>query len=160
RPPKHYQPLLKREKELFSIVQKTLLKPIANSLIQKGSRLTHIYDPQEETSIPYKLAKWLNDKLKPLSTIDQTISDILFADDLHEMKIADQDILVSYNISSFFTNIPVDETIKILAEKAFRDNCFKRKYALNITKTDLNDLLEVATKKQRTTNSKCVYVPY
>ena len=119
-----------------------------------------IKDPQEETSIPYKLAKWLNDKLKPLSTIDQTISDILFADDLHEMKIADQDILVSYNISSFFTNIPVDETIKILAEKAFRDNCFNRKYALNITKTDLNDLLEVATKKQRTTNSKCVYVPY
>ena len=111
-------------------------------------------------SIPYKLAKWLNDKLKPLSTIGQTISDILFADDLHEMKIADQDILMSYNISSFFTKIPVDETIKILAEKAFRDNCFNRKYTLNITKTDLNDLLEVATKKQRTTNSKCVYVPY
>lgn len=35
--------LLKREKELFSIIQKTLLKPIADSLIQKGSRLTHIY---------------------------------------------------------------------------------------------------------------------
>lgn len=87
--------------------------------------------------------------LKPLSTIGQTISDILFADDLHEMKIADQDILMSYNISSFFTKISVDETIKIY-----------RKYVLNITKTDLNDLLEVATKKQRTTNSKCVYVPY
>ena len=35
--------LLKREKELFSIIQKTLLKPIADSLIQKGSRLKHIY---------------------------------------------------------------------------------------------------------------------
>lgn len=116
---------------------------------QAQTHLWFIKDPQEETSIPYKLAKWLNDKLKPLSTIGQTISDILFADDLHEMKIADQDILMSYNISSFFTKISVDETIKIY-----------RKYVLNITKTDLNDLLEVATKKQRTTNSKCVYVPY
>lgn len=53
------------------------------------------------------------------------------------MKIADQDILMSYNISSFFTKIPVDETIKIY-----------RKYVLNITKTDLNDLLEVATKNK------------
>ena len=36
----------------------------------------------------YKLAKWLDGKLKPLSVNDQTINDIFsFADDLYEMKI-------------------------------------------------------------------------
>ena len=38
----------------------------------------------------YKLAKWLDEKLKPLSVNDQTINDIFsFADDLHEMKIVE-----------------------------------------------------------------------
>ena len=79
---------------------------------------------------------------------DQTINDISFADDLHEMKIDEQDILVSYDVSSLFTNVPVDETIEILAEKAFKDDWFNKEYNLNITKTDLVELLEIATKNQ------------
>ena len=43
RPPKHYHPLLKKEKELSSIVKKILPQPIADSLIQKGSRLAHLH---------------------------------------------------------------------------------------------------------------------
>jgi len=42
----------------------------------------------------------------------------------------------------------VDETIEILAEKAFKDDWFNKEYDLNITKTDLTELLEVATKNQ------------
>ena len=69
----------------------------------------------------YKLAKWLDEKLKPLSVNDHTVSDIfLFADDPHEMKIYEQGILVSYNVLSLFTNIPVDGTIEILGEKSFQ----------------------------------------
>ena len=43
RPPKHYHPLLQKEKELSSIVKRILPKPVADSLIQKGSRLAHLY---------------------------------------------------------------------------------------------------------------------
>ena len=43
RSPKHYHPLLKKEKELSSFVKKILPKPIVDSLIQKGSRLAHLY---------------------------------------------------------------------------------------------------------------------
>ena len=64
------------------------------------------------------------------------------------MKIDEQDILVSYDVSSLFMNVPVDETIEILAEKAFKDDWFNKKYNLNITKTDLVELLEIATKNQ------------
>ena len=52
------------------------------------------------------------------------------------------------DVSSLFTNVPVDETIEILAEKAFKDDWFNKEYNLNITKTDLVELLEIATKNQ------------
>ena len=42
----------------------------------------------------------------------------------------------------------MDETIEILAEKAFKDDWFNKEYDLNITKTDVIELLEVATKNQ------------
>ena len=42
----------------------------------------------------------------------------------------------------------MDETIEILAEKAFKDDWFNKEYDLNITKTDLIEVLEVATKNQ------------
>ena len=58
----------------------------------------------------------------------------------------DHDILVSYDISALFTNVPVDKTIGILARKAFKDDWFNKEYNLNITKTDLIELLEVSTK--------------
>ena len=40
----------------------------------------------------------------------------VFADELREMKIKEHDVLVSYDVSSLFTNVPVDETIESIAE--------------------------------------------
>ena len=152
RPPKHYHPLLQKEKELASIVRRILPKSIADSLLQKGSRLAHLYglpkthkgklamcSIQSATgTYDYKLAKWPDEKLKPLSTNEHTIGDIFsFADDLQEMEISDHDILVSYDVSALFTNVPVDETIGILARKAFQDGWFNKEYNLNITEADL-----------------------
>ena len=50
-----------------------------------------------------------------------TVSDPLkFAEKLREKQMAEGDILgVSYDVASLFTNVPVDETIQILADKAF-----------------------------------------
>ena len=42
----------------------------------------------------------------------------------------------------------MDETSEILAEKGFKDAWFNKGYDLNITKTDLIELLEIATKNQ------------
>ena len=44
--------------------------------------------------------------------------------------------------------VPLDETIAILTEKAFRDNWFNSTYNLTILKEDLTDLLNVSTKGQ------------
>ena len=46
----------------------------------------------------YKRAKWLDENLTPFSVNDLTINDIFsFADDLHETKIDEQNILVNRN---------------------------------------------------------------
>ena len=81
RPPKYYHPLLQKEKELETLVRKILPKSIADALHLKGSRLAHLYGlpktHKEELAVRpilsatntynYSLAKWLDDKLKPLS---------------------------------------------------------------------------------------------
>ncbi|KAL9963061.1 hypothetical protein ACROYT_G032227 [Oculina patagonica] len=64
------------------------------------------------------------------------------------MSFNETDILVSYDVSSLFTNVPLQETIEILAEKAFVDNWFNNTHNLNISKWDLIELLSVATKEQ------------
>ena len=68
-----------------------------------------------------KLAKWLDEKLIPLSVNDLTINDIfLFADERHEMEINEHDLLVWYDVSSLFTTVtvPVDETIEGITGKS------------------------------------------
>ena len=57
------------------------------------------------------------------------------------MEIANGDILVSYDVSSLITNVPLDETIQLLANRPFTNNWFNTTYDLNLTKMDLVDLL-------------------
>ena len=163
RPPKHFHPLLEKEKELTAAVKRILPKDIADSVVQKGSRLAHLYGlPKTHKkqlamrpilsatgTYNYKLAKWLDEKLKPLSVNEHTVIDIFgFVDDLQNIQVDEHSILVSYDVSSLFTNVPVDETIEILAEKAFKDDWFNNEHSLHITKADLVELLNIATKNQ------------
>ena len=43
RPPKHYHPLLQKEKDLNSILHRILPQDIATSLSPESSRLAHLY---------------------------------------------------------------------------------------------------------------------
>ena len=42
-----------------------------------------------------------------------------FADEVRGLKIKNGEILVSYDVTSLFTYVPLEETIQILAEKDF-----------------------------------------
>ena len=77
-----------------------------------------------------------------------TVTDIFdFVNELpRELNVTPGDLLVSYDESSLFTNVPLDGTIKILADRAFRKNWFNSEYDLYISKQDLTDLFGVATK--------------
>ena len=57
------------------------------------------------------------------------------------LEMINEDILVSYDL-------PVDETIESIVERAFTDDWFNKEHDLNITKSDLTELLRIVTKNQ------------
>ena len=163
RPPKHYHPLLEKENEPYTKVHNILPKSIADSLFPKGSRLAQLYGLSKthkpELSMRpilsatnkynYPFAKWLKEKLKPLSNNAYTISDIFqFSKDIRNISVDADHILVSYDVTALFTNVPAHETIGILAKKAFTGNWFNNTYNLNLTKDQLMELLKLATTNQ------------
>lgn len=77
----------------------------------------------------FQLAKWPDERLKPLSTNDFTVDDIFqFTDEIQHKFVNEDDALVSY-VTALFTNILVDEAIPIFTVKAF-NNWFKNTYDL------------------------------
>ena len=163
RPPKHYHPLLQKEKDVHSILHRILPQEIAISLSPKSSRLAHLYGlPKTHKAnlsmrlilsatgtYNFNLAKWLEEKVKPLSVNEYTITDVFdFADEIRSSPMNEEDILVSYDVTALFTNVPLSETIDILVDKAFTNDWFNQTYDLNLEKEELTQLLEVATTNQ------------
>ena len=64
-----------------------------------------------------------------------------FADEVRGLEIKNGEILVSHDFTSLFTNVTLEETIQISAEKAFVQDWFNETHGLNLSKTDLMDLL-------------------
>jgi len=64
------------------------------------------------------------------------------------LEINRGDILVSYDVTSLFTNVPLDETVQILADKAFNDDWLNKTHELNLSRDQLIELLNAATKNQ------------
>jgi len=71
-----------------------------------------------------------------------------FDNEVQGLEINSGDILVSYDVTSLFTNVPLDETIQILADKAFTDDWFNKTHELNPSRDQLIELLNAATKNQ------------
>ena len=44
--------------------------------------------------------------------------------EVNELVVNNGDILVSYDVSSLFSNVPLEETIQLLADKAFINDWF------------------------------------
>ena len=69
-------------------------------------KVGNVSHPVGNWDLYYKFAKWLDEKLKPLSTNEHTIDDIFsFADNLQDLEISNHDILVSYmyDVTALFT---------------------------------------------------------
>ena len=97
----------------------------------------------------YNQAKWLEEKLKPLSVNDYTITDaISFSEEIRNLPINEDSILVSYDVTALFTNVPLNETINILVDKAFTNDWFNQSYDLNLQKDQIAKLLEIASTNQ------------
>jgi len=117
RPSNYHHPLLQREKEIDGVITRILPKDVAYPLRPKGSRLAHLYGlPKTHKerlamrpilsathTYNYALAKWLDDKLKPLSYNQYTVTDTFqFVNEIQGIEIHHGEILVSYDVTSLF----------------------------------------------------------
>ena len=88
----------------------------------------------------YKLAKFLVPLLEPFTRNNYTVKNSL--EFKEKIIVQDSDLfMVSLDIESLFTNIPVEETINIILNKIFIEPDF---LFHNFTRTDFKQLLELA----------------
>ena len=93
------------------------------------------------SSPTYKLAKYLVSIIRPVTTNEYTLKDSFEFSSIID-KQNHRFYMASLDVDSLFTNVPLDETIDIIAY-----NLYKRKKVLNgISKTDFKDMLRLTTK--------------
>ena len=163
RPTKHFHPLLKKENALRALLTATLPTAVAKQLSPQGSRLAHLYGlPKTHKAIlsmrpilsatgtyNFKLARWLDCRLKPLVQNRFMVQDTFnFVKILQQLRIAPTDFLASFDVVSLFTNVPLEETIDYLVEKAFKDDWFRKTHNVNLSAQQLRALLVAATRDQ------------
>ena len=81
----------------------------------------------------HELGKWLASLLQPVleQFLSHCISDLFtFAKTMQNLDIDPNVFMCSFDVSSLFTNVPLDETIKICSE-ALYDQSFQRTCLLN-----------------------------
>ena len=93
----------------------------------------------------YKLAKYLVSVLAPLTVNAYTVKNSYqFADDVRQLEAKDGMFMVTFDVESLFTNVPVKETIDICINSLFR-SCTT---VAGITKNFFRQMLEISVPTQ------------
>ena len=157
---------LKREGQLQRFMRQLKKKGFFNdtdynNIYPSGSHTAHIYglpkmhkfSPTQNISslkfrpivssintYNYNLAKYLCKLLSPHLPSDLCSQDsFTFVKEITQVSLIDK-YLVSYDVTSLFTNIPLEETINIAIEVIFQNNP-----NINISQADLKKLFKIAT---------------
>ena len=84
-----------------------------------------------------------------MQSVQYTVKDTFESvNKVQSLEINRGDILLSYDVTSLFTNVPLAKTFQILANKAFHDNWFNKNHELNLSRDQLIELLNTVTKNQ------------
>jgi len=90
----------------------------------------------------YKLAKFLVPLLAPLASSEYTVSDVFsFTKEIQERSDFERTLMVSLDIESLFTNVPVSETIDIILRKLFPNDSDMYQ---GFNRNDFSSLLKLA----------------
>ena len=109
----------------------------------------------------FELAKWLDTLLKPLACNEFMVSDTFtFVQELSSMTVRPTDVFVSYDVTSLFTSVPLEETINYLVQKAFKNDWLFRNHQLTLTADNLTKLLHAATRDQLFVHNGNLYEQY
>ena len=102
----------------------------------------------------YDLAKYLAQLLKPLSELQYTIKDSkTFTKRLKKIRIPRKYKMVSFDVVSLFTKVPLDETIDIIIKRIYD----KKEINTDIPKKEMRELLYLCTKNAHFTLNNKTY---
>ena len=94
----------------------------------------------------YKCASWLSEILSPLRQHPTNLKDIFeFVDRMQQVKFKNNSVMVSFDVKSLFTNIPVDFVTDIILKEIYGSDSTKKYYGL--TKRQFKNLLVWTTKR-------------
>ena len=92
----------------------------------------------------YKLSKYLAQLLAPLGKSRYTVTSTEdFINRVKTMKPRSNQKMISFDVVSLFTNVPLEKTIDIILRKVYREKLIKTK----IKREDLKNLLYLCTKE-------------
>lgn len=131
-------PIIKNERKIVSFLNRNIKskigKDVLEDILPSGSQPGKIYGlckvhkanyPMRPVismlgSAEYKLAKYLDTFIKPNINEDFSVNSTKsFIERLSEFKFSDNDQVVSLDVCSLFTNVPLDETIKLIADRVY-----------------------------------------
>ena len=92
----------------------------------------------------YEISKYLADMLQPLTKNQYTIDSTKhFVGKIRSERVPPDYELVSFDVVSLFTSVPLDFTIELILEKVYKDKAIQTK----LKKDELKKLLEICTKE-------------
>jgi len=102
----------------------------------------------------YETSKYLANLLAPLAkskyTVDSTKE---FVERMKEKSIDEEFELVSFDVTSLFTNVPLDYTIKVILDKIYKEKRIKTK----LKRDELKALLNICTKEMHFALNSKIY---
>ena len=94
----------------------------------------------------YACASWLSEILSPLRQHPTNLKDTFeFVDRMQQVKFKNNSVMVSFDVKSLFTNIPVDFVTDIILKEIYGSDSTKKVYGL--TKRQFKNLLVWTTKR-------------
>jgi hypothetical protein len=103
----------------------------------------------------YKLSKYLAQLLTPLGKSRYTVTSTEdFINRIKLMKPRSNQKMISFDVVSLFTNVPLEKTIDIILRKVYRDKLIQTK----IKREDLKNLLYLCTKEGHFTFNGETYI--
>ncbi len=124
--------------DLYPTMEKTPRLYCSPKIHKAGNPLRPIVD--YTGSICYKIARALADLLQPLFglTIHHCKNSKDFVDSMNGIQLEDDEVLVSFDVVSLFTNTPIQETLDIVKERLQNDKTLKERTLL-----DVDDIIEL-----------------
>ena len=91
----------------------------------------------------YQLAKYLAKFLSPLENLKYTVTSTKdFIEKIKNVKVPDGHQLISFDVKSLFTNVPLQKTIDIILKRIYANE----EINTSISKKDMKDMLILCTK--------------